>query len=182
MTTANLPTQPLPIDAKASALAQMQDIVLPEPISAVPIAPGYWIIAAILITLAIWLVKRLYKQHQYHAPRKIALTLLDSYDIEDDTFAAQVNSLLKRTALTYLPREHLAKLNGQPWFDWLDTRLASGQQHKIGQLLVKRHQASGLDQTEKNQLKSLAKAWLSNKRPFSDATLSSNNSHLEAKC
>jgi hypothetical protein len=112
----------------------------------------------------------------------MALTLLEDYSIDDDSFAAQVNGLLKRTALTYLPRERFAKLNGQPWFDWLDTRLAPSQQHQIGDLLVKRHQASGLDQTEKAQLKSFAKSWLSNKRPFSDATLTSNNPHLEAKC
>ncbi|AZG73987.1 DUF4381 domain-containing protein [Shewanella livingstonensis] len=180
MTTPNLPTQAMPIDATASALAQLHDIVLPEPISAMPIAPGYWIIAAVLIILAIWLGKRLYKQHQYHAPRKIALTLLKSYDIKNDNFAAQVNSLLKRTALTYLPREHLAKLNGQAWFDWLDTRLTPGQQHKIGHLLIKRHQASGLDQAEKSQLQYLAKAWLSSKCAFSDATLTSNNTHQEA--
>ncbi|MFT6978094.1 MAG: hypothetical protein ACJAZA_001813 [Shewanella psychromarinicola] len=180
MTTQNLPTQPMPIDTKASALAQLQDIALPDPISAMPIALGYWIIAVIFVALASWLSYRFYKQHQYHAPRKIALALLGNYNIDDDTFAAQVNSLLKRTALTYLPREHLAKLNGQPWFDWLDTRLAPGQQHKIGPLLVKRHQASGLDQTENAQLHRLAKAWLSNKRPFSDATLTSNHTHQEA--
>ncbi|MGX9462613.1 DUF4381 domain-containing protein [Shewanella sp. A14] len=182
MTTSNLPSQPMPIDASTSALEQLQDIQLPEPISAIPIAPGYWIIATILIILAIWLSRRLYKQRQYHAPRKAALTLLESYNIDDDTFAAQVNSLLKRTALTYLPRENLAKLNGQPWFDWLDTRLPAKQQHTIGNLLVKRHQASGLTFTEKAHLHSLAKAWLTNKRPFSDATLTPNNRQQEAKC
>jgi hypothetical protein len=180
MITQNLPTKPMPIDAKASALAQLQDIQLPDPISAIPIAPGYWIIAAVLVALASWLSYRFYKQHQYHAPRKIALTLLQSYDIEDDSFAAQVNGLLKRTALTYLPREHLAKLNGQPWFDWLDTRLAPSQQDQMGDLLVKRHQARGLNQTEKAQLHHLAKAWLSSKRPFSDVTLTSNHTHPEA--
>jgi len=172
----------MPIDANASALAQLQDIQLPSPISPMPMALGYWIIALIFIALASWLGYRLYKQYQYHAPRKMALTLLESYSINDDTFAAQVNGLLKRTAITYLPRERFAKLNGQPWFDWLDTRLAPSQQHHIGDLLVKRHQASGLDQTEKAQLKSLAKSWLSNKHPFSDATLTSNNPQLEAKC
>ncbi|QDE30646.1 MULTISPECIES: DUF4381 domain-containing protein [Shewanella] len=180
MTTSNLPTQPMPTDEHVSALSQMQDIQLPDPISAVPTAPGYWIIAAVFVILALWLAKRLYKQRQYHAPRKKALTLLQSYDIEDDNFAAQVNSLLKRTALTYLPREHFAKLNGQPWFDWLDTRLAPEQQHKIGQLLIKRHQANGLNPSEKVQLQHLASAWLSNKRHFNDVTLASTPTHQEA--
>ena len=180
MTTQNLPTPTMPNDVNASALAQMQDIQLPDPISAFPIAPGYWLIATILIVLVLWLGKRIYKQHQYHAPRKQALTLLQSFDIDDDNFAAQVNSLLKRTALTYLPREHLAKLNGKPWFDWLDTRLPATQQHKIGDLLIKRHQASGLDLNEKVQLLHLAKAWLSNKHRFSDVTLPSQNQHQEA--
>ncbi|GGB47479.1 DUF4381 domain-containing protein [Shewanella inventionis] len=171
MTTSNLPMPPTTADASASPLAQLNDIQLPDPISAMPIAPGYWIIAALIIVIAIWFAYRIYKQYQYHAPRKKALSLLDQYDINDDNFAAQVNSLLKRTAMTYLPRESLAKLNGQPWFDWLDSRLPSKQQHVIGELLFKRHQANGLTADEKQQLALLAKIWLSNKKPFSDPSL-----------
>lgn len=171
---------PITTDASASPLAQLQDIKLPEQISSMPIAPGYWIIAVFIIAVAIWLGYQLYKKYQYHAPRRMALTLLNEYDINDDGFAAQVNSLLKRTAMTYLPRENLAKLNGQPWFDWLDTRLPDKQQQIIGPLLVKRHQASGLTLDEKQQLASLAKTWLSNKHTFSDASLTLNNIVQEA--
>jgi hypothetical protein len=167
---------PITTDASTSPLAQLQDIKLPDQISAMPIAPGYWMIAAFIIAIAIWLGYQLYKKYQYHAPRRMALAMLNQYDINDDGFAAQVNSLLKRIAMTYLPRENLAKLNGQPWFDWLDTRLPSKQQQIIGRLLTKRHQASGLTLDEKQQLALLAKAWLSNKQAFSDASLTHHNS------
>jgi len=180
MTTSNSPMPPITADAGVSPLAQLQDIKLPDPISSMPIAPGYWIVAAFIIVIAIWLGYQLYKKYQYHAPRRQALAMLNQYDINDDGFAAQVNSLLKRTAMTYLPRENLAKLNGQPWFDWLDTRLPGKQQQIIGHLLVKRHQASGLTFDEKQQLASLAKAWLSNKQAFSDASLTQHNNVQEA--
>lgn len=162
---------PITTDVNAGPLAQLQDIKLPDPISAMPIAPGYWIIAALVITLLAWLSFKLYKKYQHHAPRRMALALLNQYDINDDDFAANINSLLKRTAMTYLPRQHLAKLNGQPWFDWLDERLPSRHQQQIGKLLVKRHQASGLSIQDKQQLLLLARAWLTSTQAFSDHTL-----------
>ena len=180
MTTSNLPMSPTTPNTSASPLAQLNDIQLPDPISAMPIAPGYWIIATLIIAIAIWFTYRVYKQYQYHAPRKLALSLLNQYDINDENFATQVNSLLKRTAMTYLPRENLAKLNGQPWFDWLDSRLPSKQQHIIGTLRFKRHQANGLTLDEKQQLAMLAKLWLSNKQSFSDHTLTANHHAQEA--
>ncbi|WP_372943301.1 DUF4381 domain-containing protein [Shewanella sp.] len=174
MTTSNSPMTPITTDVNAGPLAQLQDIKLPDPISAMPIAPGYWIIAALVIILLAWLSYKLYKKYQHHAPRKMALAMLNQYDINDDDFAANVNSLLKRTAMTYLPRQHLAKLNGQPWFDWLDKRLPSKHQQQIGELLIKRHQPSGLSLDDKQQLLLLARAWLTSTQAFSDQTLITN--------
>ncbi|ABE54811.1 conserved hypothetical protein [Shewanella denitrificans OS217] len=148
-------------------LAQLDDIILPQSISDLPLAPGYWLLAFLLILFIGMIVRGLMLKRRYHAPRKAAIALLNSYDITSDEFAAQVNTLLKRTALSYLPREQLAHLNGNEWFDWLDTRMPVKHKGTFGALLVKRHQAQGLTTAEKHALKQLGSTWLSNTSPFS---------------
>ncbi|MCL1141609.1 DUF4381 domain-containing protein [Shewanella gaetbuli] len=166
-----------------SPLEQMHDIALPETVSSLPIAPGYWILlAAILIVFTALLAKWL-KHKKYHAPRKAALKLLTEMDVQSASFAADVNSLLKRTALTYLPRASLAHLNGTPWFNWLDRRLPTNKQNLIGDLLVKRYQASGLTPEENQQLFSLASLWLNNKDKFEHVAITTTQQGIsEVAC
>ena len=119
---------PLPeVNQASSPLAQMHDIALPEKVSSLPIAPGYWILLLLIILSLSWIVKKVLKKYRYHAPRRTALVMLNAMDSNANTFASEVNSLLKRTAMTYLPRQSLAHLNGQPWFNWLDKRIQSLQ-------------------------------------------------------
>jgi hypothetical protein len=152
-------------------LSQLEDIQLPPEVTDLPIAPGYWLLLAFIIFIMAISLRALYRRRRYHAPRKAALVILLSYDIDSDEFAAEVNTLLKRTALSYLPREKLAKLNGPQWFDWLDTRLPAMRQQEFGPLLVKRHQAKGLTLEDKLALLGLAKLWLSNSKKFTQAHL-----------
>ncbi|UJF23184.1 DUF4381 domain-containing protein [Shewanella sp. OMA3-2] len=149
-----------------SPLAQMHDILLPNMVSSMPIAPGYWLLLVLAVLILSWIMSKIIKQRRYHAPRKTALKILQSMDSNADNFASEVNSLLKRTAMTYLPRQSLAHLNGQPWFNWLDQRLPPTKQQLIGTLLVKRHQAKGLTLDDNQQLLMLASLWLANKSPF----------------
>ncbi|QIR16208.1 DUF4381 domain-containing protein [Shewanella aestuarii] len=162
-----------------SPLAQLHDIVLPEPVSSLPIAPGYWLMLALVIFSLLWLINVFVKQTKYHAPRKSALAMLNALDRNADDFASQVNSLLKRTAMTYLPRFELAKLNGQQWFAWLELRLPANEHGKIGPILIKRHQAAGLTAEDKHKLFALATLWLQNKTPFEQARI---QSQTEASC
>ena len=176
---------PLPeVNQASSPLAQMHDIALPEKVSSLPIAPGYWILLLLLILSLSWMVKTLLKKYRYHAPRRTALAMLNAMDSNANTFASQVNSLFKRTAMTYLPRQSLAHLNGQPWFDWLDKRLPANHQRKIGPLLFKRHQQQGLTIEDNQQLLILAKLWLANSAPFEQVNISNTDPQniLEAQC
>ncbi|WP_445945122.1 DUF4381 domain-containing protein [Shewanella sp.] len=169
-----------PQTATDPILAQLDDIILPPSISDLPLAPGYWLLAFLLVLVIGMIVRRFMLKRRYHAPRKAAIALLNSYDITSDEFAAQVNTLLKRTALSYLPREQLARLNGNEWFEWLDSRMPAPNQHQFGPLLIKRHQAQGLTLEDKQALQRLAKTWLSHTKPF-DQNQIGNPSHFSSK-
>ena len=160
-------TVPMPSTAPNPALAQLQDIIHPEPIGAWPWAIGYWLVLALVIALITLLVIWLRKRARDLAPKKAAKQLLNQLDRQATSYASDVNSLLKRTAMSYLSREAIASLDGEAWAAWLDSYLPEHKRQHIGPLLAKRHQATPLTLAEANELHQLAQAWLASKAKLS---------------
>ncbi|MBR9727466.1 DUF4381 domain-containing protein [Shewanella intestini] len=150
----------------ASPLANMQDIQLPPEVHAWPITLGYWLILLVVICTIIAITLYLKKKRKQHGARKAGLSLFEALDPHSDNFATEVNQLLKRVAMSYLPRNSIAALDGEPWGKWLDLRLPKQQQGQIGLLLIKRHQQANLTQAEQQQLALLANSWLKSRTPF----------------
>lgn len=157
----------MPSTAPNPALAQLQDIIHPEPIGAWPWAIGYWLVLALLIALITLLVIWLRKRARYLAPKKAAKQLLSQLDRQAPSYASDVNSLLKRTAMSYLSRETIASLDGEAWAAWLDSYLPAPKRQRLGPLLAKRHQATPLTLAEANELHQLTQAWLASKAKLS---------------
>ncbi|MGL5391672.1 MAG: DUF4381 domain-containing protein [Shewanella sp.] len=149
------------------AALQLQDIIPPEPIGAWPWAIGYWLLLALVISLITLLVIGLKKRARDFAPKKAAKQLLNQQDKQAPAYVSEVNSLLKRTAITYLGREAIAPLDGEAWATWLDSYLPEHQRQRIGPLLAKRHQATPLTLDEANELHALAQTWLGCKTKLS---------------
>lgn len=158
------------------ALADLQDIILPDPIGAWPWAVGYWLVLAILLVLIIGAILWLKKRATYLAPKKAAQALLVNLDLNSSHYPSEVNQLLKRTALSYQPREVIAKLDGDAWASWLDTHLPVQNRGRIGPLLDKRHQASPLSADEARELHNLAQSWFASKAKFSSPQVNSSSS------
>ena len=160
-------TVPMPSTAPNPALAQLQDIIHPEPIGAWPWAIGYWLVLALVIALITLLVIWLRKRARDFAPKKAAKQLLNQLDRQTTSYASDVNTLLKRTAMSYLSREAIASLDGEAWATWLDSYLPEHKRQHIGPLLAKRHHAMPLTLAEANELHQLAQAWLASKAKLS---------------
>jgi len=106
----------------------LRDIHLPEAVSWWPLAIGWWLLPllVILITYAIYkLVK--HRQLNKKVPyRKIALGELGNIRAEfknqDDSIELirAISALLRRIALSYLPRENIASLTGKRWIQQLN--------------------------------------------------------------
>ena len=157
----------MPSTASNPALAQLQDIIHPDPIGAWPWAIGYWLVLALVIALITLLVIWLRKRARDLAPKKAAKQLLNQLDRQATSYASDVNRLLKRTAMTYLSREAIASLDGEAWAAWLDSYLPEHKRQRISPLLAKRHQATPLTLAEANELHQLAQAWLASKAKLS---------------
>ncbi len=104
--------------ANNNPLSQLNDIIAPTTASPWPPAPVYWLLlflSAALIAAAVYLFKRFKKQRQKQQQAFIQLQQLQAKQAD---FIA-LNQLLKGVTLNYFPRQQVASLHGEQWFDFL---------------------------------------------------------------
>lgn len=111
-------------------LSQLADIHLPEPVSFWPPAPGWWILAILLIVAGI-LTWRWYQRSfaRREVCRQALLELdrcLTDYAEHSDAgdeaklrYVNAVNSVLRRVALVHFPDSGVASLGGREWVDFI---------------------------------------------------------------
>jgi len=101
----------------------LRDIHLPDSVSWWPLAIGWWLLP-ILILLILFIIYKIFeykKQNKKVAYKKIALNELKNLRTEfnenDNSveLVRAISSLLRRIALSYLPRESIASLTGKQW-------------------------------------------------------------------
>ncbi len=112
-------------------LAQLADIHLPEAVSFWPPAPGWWLLAVILLIAFVVAARKIAQQKRLLKIRKFALAELENcyrtFAESDQTdlnelklrYANQFNSVLRRVALYHYPGKNVASLSGQDWLDFI---------------------------------------------------------------
>jgi hypothetical protein len=104
----------------------LRDLHLPDALGWWPLAPGWWVVLAIIVALLAYFARRLYRRWQFHAPRRYALSELARFEAEylehrnPATLGKELSELLRRGMLAYAPREEVAGLTGEEWLVWLD--------------------------------------------------------------
>jgi len=116
--------------AKPSPL-QLHDIHVPEQISNYPIAPGWWILLALIVFTAIWAYKKHKAMHILNADKKQALAVLAS---NNSLSATECIALLKWSAMQYFSRQELAKLYGERFQTFLVAQLPEKHQGNFTKL------------------------------------------------
>lgn len=123
--------------AQSDPLAQLRDIHLPATLDTYFIAPGWWLLATlILVSLAgtgYWLYGR-WRRERYRKAgiRALKKTLTDfQYSQRSERYLSDFTSILKRVALARYPRESVASLTGEAWVNFLD-RSYGGQEFSMG--------------------------------------------------
>jgi hypothetical protein len=107
-------------------MANLEEIGLPEPVPWWPPAPGWYVVAGLLLLGLVWLARRAHRRWRANAYRRGALARLGA--IERLAFAPdtrrvvllQLPVLLKQTALAAYGRDRVASLSGQAWLSFLD--------------------------------------------------------------
>ena len=107
-------------------LAQLHPLREPELIGWWPLAPGWWLLLA-LLALALaglgWYLLRRYRANAYRRQglRQLAVIFSD-YEASRDTQRClqEVNALLKSVALRSYTRREVASATGMPWVEFLN--------------------------------------------------------------
>lgn len=110
----------------APGLIGLRDIVLPESVSYAPATPAWGVVALVLFALLAWWGGRRVRAWRAEAYRRDALGELALLELglgdpatRPDALAA-LAPLVKRTALSFTPRERIAGLYGDAWLRFLD--------------------------------------------------------------
>jgi hypothetical protein len=152
---------------QASPLDQLADIHLPDGVSWWPLAPGWWILLALLaITIVGFFIWRNRKQQNYYrviAQHQLAGIYADYQQTQDaGAYLQALSQLLRRTALTAYPNSFNASIKGKDWLHWLDSVCPAATEKfsgEIGQSLLNSAYQKN-PQVDVNELHRLSSEWI----------------------
>lgn len=158
--------------AAQDPLASLRDIHLPEAIGCWPPAPGWWLLASLLLALLAYGVFRWMRHRQLNHYRRLALrhlAQLDDQSLSPLQTVQQLNILLKRTLLAAPQPPEAAGLSGARWLHFLDQSGRTSEfSHGPGQLLAElpyRDRPLGARQAENiKPLQQLVRQWIETHR------------------
>jgi hypothetical protein len=120
MAIANSPTSAGPGSPGQATQLQLHDIHVPELVSNFPIAPGWWLLLALIVMITVWTYKKINKNKRLNNSKNQALTVLEN---NPSMSAKECITLLKWAAMQYVSRQQLAKLHGDNFQKYLVTKL-----------------------------------------------------------
>ncbi|MEJ2404555.1 MAG: DUF4381 domain-containing protein [Candidatus Thiodiazotropha sp.] len=152
------------------ALANLRGYHLPDPVSWWPPAPGWWLLAVLVLATLVVISLLLWRRYRNRAALREALIELERLDHQQAAtdpagFARKLSRLLRRYALTRFPRNKVAGLTGNDWLGFLDahgggTTFCEG----AGRLLIEAPYRSAGDPPALLELAQLARQWLLHNR------------------
>ncbi len=167
-------------------LAQLKDIHLPAEVNNYPIAPGWWLLAVILLALIIY---GLVKCRQYLVKRKHKKAALAQLSAKAEI--GTIVALLKWAALQYFPRQTVANLTGHEFKNFLVASLPVKHQENFtelsGQYFISAYEEQTTSQSSA-EFYQAAKLWLTHALPpqqklttesVSSATAAKTSEHSE---
>ncbi|SLN45804.1 hypothetical protein ROA7450_02230 [Roseovarius albus] len=140
----------------------LEEAPQPAAIAMTPQTPGWLVLGAACLVVAVWLSRHLIRKKRANAYRRAALQALDK--AADDP--AQIATILKQTALVGYPRKRVASLSGSEWLAFLDGSFpGSGFAKGAGKTLTT---APYSDSAAAPELSTLARKWVREHRPERD--------------
>lgn len=121
---------------------QLRDIHLPQSISWWPMAPGWYLLAFLILIVALIIGFWLKQKYHQTGPKREALKLLSQYEKEyaidknSQETSRKISQLLRRVALQYFPKEQVASLIEDDWINFLKATSQNASFETIADLLT----------------------------------------------
>jgi hypothetical protein len=147
------------MNGAADPLAELRPLHLPTEIGWWPPAPGWWVLAVVLLALLAW-AAMIWRRG---AARREALGIIRALahaKLTGPMLAQQINLLLRRYAMACYPRQNAAALAGPRWLEFLDRHGAGREFGSVGgQALIGAAFAAHAD-VDRDELIGLATHWI----------------------
>jgi len=143
----------------------LRDIHIPDAINWWPPAIGWWLLVLLIILLlvgSIWLYKRLTRKTAVKTAKNLLLLIKQDSQTDNQQKLVELSKLLRRVAISHLPRKDIAGLTGNDWLAFLDSSV-KGQPFTIGvgQLLAEApYRKTPPSDDQISQLVGLCQDWL----------------------
>ncbi|MEH6586379.1 MAG: DUF4381 domain-containing protein [Halioglobus sp.] len=151
-------------------LAQLNPLREPAAIGWWPLAPGWWLLIALLSIVAGVLAWRLIARYRRNAYRRQAITELQAIrkhwesDGNNSLCLTQTNALLKAVALRAFPRRDIASVSGEQWRDFLNSSSGTDGQFEIGTLQAQYQPSADADAADVGAHLDRSDRWCRNHR------------------
>ncbi len=123
-----------------SAQLPLKDIHLPDPIGWWPMAPGWWILMFLSISLsicAVWWWSRFKRYAARRETLRAFKALKTNCNLTSQQRIELLSALLRRACISIFPRQQTASLCGRDWLDFLDGQLKDGRfSEGVGTILL----------------------------------------------
>ena len=162
-----------PMNSDPASLQNLNDIVVPGAVPWWPLAPGWYVVAVVLVLLGLWGSIRLFRNWLANAYRREAMRVFSDLRAGGPEQAGELPGLLKRTALSAWPRQQVAALSGAEWHGFLDRTASTERFTRSAGALLERlaypeKGVHGLSAEEYRQLDEAVAYWLEHHRVKAD--------------
>lgn len=105
----------------------LRGIHLPEAIPGWPVAPGWWLLMAIILFLALLIFQKWRRKRRFKVKNQAideALTMIKGlYSSPQEQVVKELSRILRRVAVTIYGRKRIAGLVGEEWLSFLDQKM-----------------------------------------------------------
>lgn len=149
----------------ADPLAGLRPIHAAPPPDLWPPAPGWWLLAVLLLTLlvatAVWGWHR-YREYRFRTRilREIDLVTSRYADTDSPEYLSEIGVLLRRIALQRYAAERVASLTGSDWLQFLDSTGGDGGfSNGVGRILASAPYRPHVEAVPVAELATLVRRW-----------------------
>lgn len=153
------------MNAPATSLDRLHDLVLPPAVPWWPPAPGWYVVFTLALVAAAWMAIHAWRHWQANAYRREATRELASLES-----SAAIAELLRRTALAIAPRSVIAEKTGTAWLDWLAAQVTDPMPDTVRAQLTIGVYGLPAASEELNALRDYAACWITRHRPIRPLT------------
>ena len=144
-----------------ASLDNLYDILPPEPIGFFPLAPGWWMVFFLLLTLLFHFVWQQYLRYKKNLYKREALEELSTLQTSNNANTLALLELPKRTAISAYSRAEVATLNDDLWWDFMqrESKVKVDASLRESLLAFLTHEKV-LSQSEYRSLYALVEQWI----------------------